>query len=63
MSAGIQTSFRTGHAIGTHQIGYDTTQQYGSDGVCDGMNQQVCASPATAAVPMTGYPVPTGRSR
>ncbi|CAD7678058.1 unnamed protein product [Nyctereutes procyonoides] len=65
VSAGIQTSFRTGNPTGTYQNGYDSTQQYGSNvpNMHNGMNQQACAYPATAAVPLIGYPMPTGYSQ
>uniref|UniRef100_A0A2K6D9E6 Probable ATP-dependent RNA helicase DDX5 n=1 Tax=Macaca nemestrina TaxID=9545 RepID=A0A2K6D9E6_MACNE len=65
VSAGIQTSFRTGNPTGTYQNGYDSTQQYGSNvpNMHNGMNQQAYAYPATAAAPMIGYPMPTGYSQ
>ncbi|XP_023611403.1 probable ATP-dependent RNA helicase DDX5 isoform X2 [Myotis lucifugus] len=65
VSAGIQTSFRTGNPTGTYQTGYDSTQQYGSNvpNMHNGMNQQAYAHPATAAAPMIGYPMPTGYSQ
>ncbi|XP_054564891.1 probable ATP-dependent RNA helicase DDX5 isoform X1 [Eptesicus fuscus] len=65
VSAGLQTSFRTGNPTGTYQNGYDSTQQYGSNvpNMHNGMNQQAYAYPATAAAPMIGYPMPTGYSQ
>lgn len=65
VSAGIQTSFRTGNPTGTYQNGYDSTQQYGTNvpNMHNGMNQQAYAYPATAAAPMIGYPMPTGYSQ
>ena len=65
VSAGIQSSFRTGNPTGTYQNGYDSTQQYGSNvpNMHNGMNQQAYAYPATTGAPMIGYPMPTGYSQ
>ena len=65
VSAGIQTSFRTGNPTGTYQNGYDSTQQYGSNvpNMHNGMNQQAYAYPATAAVSTICYPMPTENSQ
>ncbi|VCX36852.1 unnamed protein product [Gulo gulo] len=42
VSAGIQTSFRTGNPTGTYQNGYESTQQYGSNipNMHNGMNSR-----------------------